>query len=92
MVGTIVLIATGVGVLWSHWKARQYTRTRLRYVDAVHSPLMPLAAGIGTAIIAAPVVWLLPIVGTWTAVAFGVGVGTGVLFGSKDVKRLPSSF
>jgi len=89
MIGTIVLIATGVGVLWSHWKVRQYTRTRLRYVDAVHSPILPLAAGVGAAIVAAPIVWLLPIVGTWTAVLFGVGVGTGVLFGAKDVKRLP---
>ena len=89
MIGTIVLVAAGVGILYSHWKVRQYTRTRLRYVDALHNPFLPLVAGVAGAVVAAPVVWLLPIVGTWTAVAFGVGVGTGVLFGAKDVKRLP---
>ncbi len=89
MIGTIVLIATAIGIGWSHWKARQYTRARLRYVEAVHNPIAPIIAGVGAAIIAAPVAWLLPLVPTAAALFFGVGVGTGVLFGSKDVKRLP---
>jgi hypothetical protein len=89
MIGTIILIATGVGILFSHWKVRQYTRSRLRYVDAAHNPLAPLVAGIGATVVALPLA-LLPFIGVGTAVLFGVGVGTGVLFGSKDVKRLPS--
>jgi hypothetical protein len=90
MIGTIVAIAVGIGVLFSHWKARQYTRNRLRFVEAVQNPIAPVIAGVATAIIAAPVVWLLPFVGTFTALLLGVGVGTGVLMGAKDVKRLPS--
>jgi hypothetical protein len=90
MIGTIVAIAVGIGVLFSHWKARQYTRSRLRFVEVVQSPLAPIIAGIGTAIVLAPVVWLLPFVGAPTALLFGVGVGTGVMLGAKDVKRLPS--
>jgi hypothetical protein len=40
--------------------------------------------------VAAPVVWLLPIVGAPAAVIFGVGVGWGVRHGSQDArKRLP---
>ena len=89
MIGTIILIATGVGILFSHWKMRQYTRSRLRYVDVAHNPLAPLVAGVGATLIALPVVALLPFVGAGSAVLFGVGIGTGVLFGSKDVKRLP---
>ena len=89
MITTLVMAATGIGVLFSHWRARQYTRNRLRYVDVVQNPITPLVAGIGAAIVAAPVVWLLPIIGTGTAIAFGAGIGTGVFLGAKDVKRLP---
>jgi hypothetical protein len=89
MIGLIVSIAVGVGAIWAHWKSRQYTRNRLRYVDVVQNPLVPLGAGAGTAIILLPVVALLPFVGPATALLFGVGVGTGVMLGAKDVKRLP---
>src|SRR5581483_376082 len=89
MITTLVMAASGIGVLLSHWKARKYTRNRLRYVDVVQNPITPIAAGVGAAIVAAPVVWLLPIVGAGTALAFGAGIGAGVFLGAKDVKRLP---
>jgi len=89
MITTLVMAAAGVGVLFSHWRARKYTRNRLRYVDVGQNPITPVVAGLGAAIVAAPVVWLLPIVGAGTAVAFGAGIGTGVFLGAKDVKSLP---
>jgi hypothetical protein len=49
----------------------------------------PVVAGAAVALLAAPLVWVLPIVGGWTAALFGVGVGVGVRHGQKDVKRLP---
>ena len=89
MIPFIILAAAGAGILISHVKVRQYTRNRLRFVDAVQNPVAPIVAGIGAAVIAAPIVWLLPVVGAGTAVLFGVGVGAGVAMGAKDVKRLP---
>jgi len=89
MIPFLIFAAAGAGILTAHVKVRQYTRNRLRFVDIVQTPIAPIIAGIGAALIAAPVVWLLPIVGAGTAIGFGIGVGTGVLMGAKDVKRLP---
>jgi hypothetical protein len=89
MIPFLIFSAVGAGILAVHVKVRQYTRNRLRFVDIVQTPLAPIVAGIAAAIVAAPVVWLLPIVGAATALGFGIGVGTGVLMGAKDVKRLP---
>ena len=36
---------------------------RLRYVDAVHSALAPIIAGVGAALLALPLVAILPFVG-----------------------------
>src|SRR5690606_22873023 len=80
-------VATAAVVL-GHVKARQYVRSRLRFVDAVQSPVAPILAGLGGALLAAPVVWLLPFIGAPTAVIFGIGVGAGVHFGARDVRRL----
>ena len=91
MIPLIILIAAGAGILIAHVKARQYTRSRLRFVEAVQTPVAPVIAGLAAATIAAPLVWLLPVVGAGTAVLFGVGIGTGVAMGAKDVKRLPGA-
>lgn len=83
----ITVIATAIG----YWQARRFTTNKLRYVDAVHRASVPLLAGIGAALIATPIVWLLPVVGTGTAILFGAGVGTGVAAGAKEIrKRLPA--
>jgi hypothetical protein len=62
-------------------------RQRLRFVEAVKKPVAPVLAGAAAALVAAPVVALLPIVGAGTAVAFGVGIGAGVAGGAGDIKR-----
>jgi len=49
--------------------------------------LAPIVAGIGAALIAAPIVWLLPLVGTGSAIAFGLSVALGVAAGNKEVRR-----
>ncbi len=86
-----MLAAGGVATIVGYAQARQYVRTRLRFVDAVQKPAAPVAAGVAAGIVAAPVVWLLPVLGTGAALVFGAGVGLGVLHGSRDVKRLPPS-
>lgn len=60
--------------------SRNFVRRRLRYVDAVQKPSAPLIAGAVAAAVVSPVA-LLPIVTVGTAVAFGVGVASGVASG-----------
>ncbi len=81
-IGGTALI-TFVGYL----KTRQYVRRRLRFVDEVQSPGAALVAAAGAALLAAPVVWLLPLVGAPTALLFGAGVGLGVFHGGRDIRR-----
>jgi hypothetical protein len=90
MLDLILIAGTGVVTLFGYLKARGFVRERLRFVDAAHKPSTPIIAGAAAALVAAPVVALLPLVGTPTAVIFGIGVGWGVYHGSRDVrKRLP---
>ncbi len=92
MVEILMLAAGGVVTVVGYFRTRQFVRRRLRFVDAVQKPVAPVAAGAVAAVVAAPVVWLLPVLGAGTAVVFGAGIGLGVLHGARDVKRLPPSF
>jgi hypothetical protein len=73
-------------------QARAFVLRRLRYVDAVHSKLAPIIAGVGAALIMVPFVALLPFIGPGTALSFGLSVGAGVLAGSRDVRGRLSGF
>jgi hypothetical protein len=72
--------AFGGGFVWT----RNFVRSKLRYVDAAHTRPIPWLVGVGAALLAAPVVWLLPIVGGGTAIALGIGAGLGVKSAQKD--------
>jgi uncharacterized membrane protein YoaK (UPF0700 family) len=63
--------------------ARRFVRRRLRYVDAVRTPVAPLLAGLAATAVALPIA-ALPLVTVGTAVAFGVGVAGGVASGRRD--------
>jgi hypothetical protein len=79
--------ATTALTLVGYYQARRYVQQRLQYVDAVHGMRAPLIAGVVAALVAAPVVFLLPLVGAGTAVLFGVGVGAGVAAGARNIRR-----
>ena len=79
----LTLTASWIG----YGAARRFVRERLRYVESALSPGAPILAALVTALIAAPVVWLLPLVGAGTALALGISVGLGVRAGASDVKR-----
>lgn len=83
----LALIGTLFASYMGYGTARRFVRDRLRYVDSAQSPGAPLIAGFLAAVIAAPVVWLIPFVGAGTAVAFGVAVALGVRSGAADIKR-----
>jgi hypothetical protein len=83
----IGLAASAASTIIGYTQARSFTERRLRYVDAVHSMKLPLLVGAGAAAVAAPVVWLLPLVGTGTALLFGAAVGGGVAAGARSIRR-----
>jgi hypothetical protein len=92
MIELLILGAAAGGIGAGYVRVRSFVRNRLRFVDAVQSRGAPVLAGAAAALAAAPVVWLLPVVGTGTALLFGAGVGLGVSHGARDVrgpKRLP---
>lgn len=85
----IELIAAGAVGVYGHIKSRDFVGRRLRYTSIVEKPLLGVWAGVGTTVLMAPVVALLPFVGAGAAVAVGAGVGTGVALGVKDSKEPP---
>jgi hypothetical protein len=68
--------------------ARNFVFRRLRFVDAVHSPMAPVLAGIVAAVVAWPAV-LLPLITLPTAVVFGIGTGLGTASGSRMLRHHP---
>ncbi|HEX9562452.1 MAG TPA: hypothetical protein VF981_00705 [Gemmatimonadaceae bacterium] len=82
-------ISAAVAV-FAYSRSRAFVSERLRYVDAVNHPLAPIAAGVGAALVAAPVAAMLPLVSAGTALTFGLAVGFGVAAGrSGESRRLP---
>lgn len=79
-----VAIAGAVGYV----KLRDFVCNRLRFVDSVQRRSTPWVAGGGAALVALPVVGLLPILGPLTVIVSGVVVGTAVRSGQKQVKLL----
>lgn len=66
--------------------ARGFVRRRLRFVDAARSPLAPILAGVGAAIVAWPFT-ILPLITGFTAAVVGLGAGFGTASGVKALKR-----
>ncbi len=79
----MTLAATAIGF----WASRRFTVNKLQYVDAVQSALAPVLAGIGAAIVAWPVAAILPLIGTGTALLFGLSVALGVSSGARDIRK-----
>jgi hypothetical protein len=75
--------AGGVGYL----RSRSFVARRMRYVDAIQSPATPLVAAAAATAVAAPIVWVLPIIGAGTALVFGAAVGIGTRAGVKRIRR-----
>ncbi|MDX2193292.1 MAG: hypothetical protein NW201_08050 [Gemmatimonadales bacterium] len=66
--------------------SRTFVRTRLRFVDAIRSPLAPWIAGLGAFLVAWPVA-ALPLVSVGTAITFGIACGLGTASGARAVAR-----
>lgn len=93
MFGILAIAASMTATWFGYTQARNFMRERLRFVTAAQSFWAPLIAGAGAALLATPVVALLPIIGSSTAIAFGISVALGVANGQRDIRRnLPSGF
>lgn len=79
----IWLAVTAAALIGGFVLSRNFVRRRLRYVDAIRKPSAPLIAGAAAAAVVLPIA-ALPIVTVGTAVAFGVGVASGVASGRSD--------
>ena len=83
MLQTLITLVAGVaGFIF----ARNFVFRRLRFVDAVHSPVAPILAGLVAAVLAWPAV-LLPLVTLTTAIVFGVGTALGTASGSRALRH-----
>lgn len=83
-------LATGALSVFAYATARNFVTRRLRYVDAVQSMIAPIIAGAAVALIASPLVAILPLVGAGTALSLGLAVGLGVANGARVVRnKLP---
>jgi len=80
-----IIITLAAGVL-GFVMARSFVRRRLRFVDAVHSPMAPIVAGSVAAVVAWPAV-LLPLVTLPTALLFGIGTGFGTASGARALRN-----
>lgn len=83
MLQIIITLAAGA---FGFLLARSFVRRRLRFVDAVHSPMAPIVAGTVAAVVAWPAV-LLPLVTLPTALVFGIGTGLGIASGSRALRH-----
>ena len=82
-------VAVGGGIL-AFGFARGFVRRRLRFVDAVRSPIVPVLAAVGAALLVMPLT-LLPLVKILvtgvTAALVGLGAGLGTRSGVKALQR-----
>ncbi len=90
MFGTIfglatLIIAGAAGVL-SFGLARGFVRRRLRFVDAIRSPGVPVLAAVAGGLLVLPFT-LLPMVTGLTAALVGLGAGLGTRSGVKALQR-----
>jgi hypothetical protein len=91
---TLIAFAASLVLTWAAYtQARNFVRTRLRFVPAAQSFWAPLIAGSATALVALPIVGLLPLIGAGTALSVGFSVGLGVANAQRDIRNnLPSTF
>ena len=86
MFSFITMLIAVLAVVIGYSGARRFVRDRLRYVEGAQKGTAPIVAGIVAFLIALPIVWVLPLVGIGTAIAFAVSVATGVAVGARDIK------
>ena len=90
MLGIIQLAIALTAGIFAFGFARGFVRRRMRFVDAVRSPLAPFLVAAGALLLAWPFT-VLPLVGSlltgFAAALVGLGAGLGTASGVKALKR-----
>ena len=89
MLEIISIAATAGAGIAGYVASKDFTQRKLRFVDAVHKPGVALIAGGAAALLAAPIVAILPLVGAGTAIVLGAGVALGVKSAQRNRHLLP---
>ena len=91
MIGLITLLGTIVLGVGGYFLARDFVRKKLRFVDAVRSPLAPIVAGVVAFLALWPLSWL-PIISATPAVVFAFGCAFGTASGVKALRRYDAGY
>jgi len=78
----VTVVAAGAGYVLT----RDFVARRLRFVDAIQSPLAPFAVAGLVALVAWPLA-LLPFVTKMTAAVTAIAAGFGTASGAKAIRR-----
>ena len=87
MLTLLAFAATALVAFIGYTQSRRFVSSRLRYVDFINMPILPILVGGAAAVVAIPIVGLLPLVSTGTALTFGLSVGMGVAAGRSEIRR-----
>jgi hypothetical protein len=85
--GFLTFAVTMVAGIGAFTIAREFVRSRLRFVDAIRHPAVPWVAGGLVVLAAMPIAGILPIITGGTAAVAGVAAGLGTSSGVKALKR-----
>ena len=86
MFAIIGFIVAAAATYFGYSLARDYTASRLKFVDAVQRPGIAWIAGAVAFVVALPIAWMLPFFSGVTAALFGASVGFGVSAGAKKAR------
>ncbi len=90
LIGLVAIIVTAAAGIFSFGFARGFVRRRLRFVDAVRSPVVPVLAAVVAGLLVMPFT-VIPLVNLLvsgvTAAVVGVGAGLGTRSGVKALQR-----
>lgn len=82
----LAFAATIAVTAFGYLTARSFVREKLKFVDSAQTWRAPVVAGLVAWAIATPLAWVLPLVGTGTAMLFGASVAFGVRSGARDIR------
>jgi len=90
LIGLVAIVVTAAAGIFSFGFARGFVRRRLRFVDAVRSPVVPVLAAVVAGLLVMPFT-VIPLVNLLvsgvTAAVVGVGAGLGTRSGVKALQR-----
>ncbi|MEP7343860.1 MAG: hypothetical protein ABI877_01275 [Gemmatimonadaceae bacterium] len=87
MLTLLAFAVSAVVAYLGYTQSRRFVSARLRYVDFINNPIVPIVAGAAAAVVALPIVGLLPLLSTGTALTFGLSVGMGVAAARTEIRR-----